>query len=108
MRYQVTIRYGILRNVENAFTQIPALKKGDKVVIRSFRGVEFGVAISQPQELDDEAVVSNMAEVLHKITEEEEEKQKEIEEEIIPSDKNSVKEKKKNTICPINLPPVEN
>ena len=59
MRYQVTIRYGILRNVENAFTQIPALKKGDKVVIRSFRGVEFGVAISQPQELDDEAVVSN-------------------------------------------------
>src|SRR3972149_6149571 len=107
MRYQVTIRYGILRNVENAFTQIPALKKGDKVVIRSFRGVEFGVAISQPQELDDEAVVSNMAEVLHKITEEEEEKQKEIEEEIIPSEYNFCQEKIKEHILPMKLASVE-
>ncbi|MEK6766886.1 MAG: regulatory iron-sulfur-containing complex subunit RicT [Planctomycetota bacterium] len=107
MRYQVTIRYGILRNVENAFTQIPALKKGDKVVIRSSRGVEFGVAISQPQELDDEAVVSNMAEVLHKITEEEEEKQKEIEEETIPSEYNFCQEKIKEHILPMKLASVE-
>jgi cell fate regulator YaaT (PSP1 superfamily) len=103
----VTIRYGILRNVENAFTQIPALKKGDKVVIRSSRGVEFGVAISQPQELDDEVVVSNMAEVLHKITEEEEEKQKEIEEETIPSEYNYCQEKIKEHILPMKLASVE-
>jgi cell fate regulator YaaT (PSP1 superfamily) len=107
MRYQVTIRYGILRNVENAFTQIPALKKGDKVVIRSSRGVEFGVAISKPQELDDEAVVSDMAEVLHKITEEEEEKQKEIEEETIPSEYNFCQEKIKEHILPMKLASVE-
>ncbi len=78
MRYQVAIRYGILRNVENAFTQISDLRKGDKVVMRSSRGVEFGVALSPPQELDDDAVVSNMGEVLHKITEEEDKKQKDI------------------------------
>ncbi len=47
MRYQVAIRYGILRNVENAFTQISDLRKGDKVIMRSSRGVEFGVALSQ-------------------------------------------------------------
>ena len=48
----MTVRYGILRNVENAFTQDADLRKGDKIVVRSNRGVEFGVAISQPQELN--------------------------------------------------------
>jgi len=41
MRYQVTVRYGILRNVENAFTQDADLEKGDKIVIRSARGVNL-------------------------------------------------------------------
>jgi glycosyltransferase involved in cell wall biosynthesis len=76
MRYQVAIRYGILRNVENAFTQVSDLRKGDKVIIRSSRGVEFGEALSQPEELDGKAIVSDMGEVLHKITAEEEKKQK--------------------------------
>ena len=79
MRYKVTVRYGILRNVENAFTQDADLKKGDRIVIRSARGVEFGVAISQPLELDAETDISGMGEVLHKVTEDEEKKQEEIE-----------------------------
>ena len=93
MRYQVTVRYGILRNVENAFTQDAELRKGDKVVIRSARGVEFGVAISQPQELNVGADVSGMGEVLHQITEEEERKQEEIEKETIPSEYSFCQEK---------------
>ncbi|MBC8548222.1 MAG: hypothetical protein H8D23_01095, partial [Candidatus Brocadiales bacterium] len=75
MRYQVTVRYGILRNVENAFTQEADLKKGDKIVIRSVRGVEFGVVISPPMELNGDTDISGMGEVLHRVTEEEEKQQ---------------------------------
>ena len=49
MQHQVTIRYGILRNIEDVYTPTPALKKGDKVVIRSPRGVELGEVVSLPQ-----------------------------------------------------------
>ncbi len=107
MKYQVTIRYGILRNVEDAITQIPALKKGDKVIIRSSRGVEYGVAISQPREMNEEAVASEMGEVLHKITEEEEKKQKEIEEETAPSEFGYCQEKIKEHNLPMKLASVE-
>ena len=107
MRYQVAIRYGILRNVENAFTQVSDLRKGDKVIIRSSRGVEFGVALSQSEELDDKAVVSDMGEVLHKITEDEEKKQIEIEEETIPSEYNYCQERIKEHKLPMKLASVE-
>ena len=107
MRYQVAIRYGILRNVENAFTQVSDLKKGDKVIIRSSRGVEFGVALSQSKELDDKVVVSDMGEVLHKITEDEEKKQIEIEEETIPSEYNYCQERIKEHKLPMKLASVE-
>ena len=107
MRYQVTVRYGILRNVENAFTQNADLRKGDKVVIRSARGVEFGVVISQPLELNGETDISGMGEVLHKITEEEERKQEEIEEKTIPSEYSFCQEKIKEHDLPMKLASVE-
>ena len=107
MKYQVSVRYGILRNVENAFTQDADLRKGDKVVIRSIRGVEFGVAISPPLELNVETDISEMGEVLHKVTEEEEKKQVEIEKETIPSEYSFCQEKIKEHNLPMKLASVE-
>jgi len=107
MRYKVTVRYGILRNVENAFTQDADLKKGDRIVIRSARGVEFGVAISQPLELDAETDISGMGEVLHKVTEDEEKKQEEIEHKSIPSEYSFCQEKIKEHKLPMKLASVE-
>ncbi len=107
MRYQVTVRYGILRNVENAFTQDADLRKGDRVVIRSTRGVEFGVAISPSLELNIETDISEMGEVLHKITEEEEKNQEEIEKQKIPSEYSFCQEKIKEHNLPMKLASVE-
>ncbi len=107
MRYQLTIRYGILRNIENAYTHIRTLRKGDKVVIRSSRGVEFGEDISQLQDLDEETAVSNMGEVLYKVTEEDEKKQREIEEETIPSEFSFCQEIIKEHNLPMKLASVE-
>jgi len=103
----VAVRYGILKNVENAFTQDADLRKGDKIVIRSTRGVELGVALTQPQELDVETDISKMDEVLHKVTEEEEKKQEEIEKETIPSEYSFCQEKIKEHNLPIKLASVE-
>ncbi len=107
MRYKVTVRYGILRNVENAFTQDADLRKGDKIVIRSARGVEFGVAISTPLELNAETDISGMGEVLHKVTEDEEKKQEEIENKTIPSEYSFCQEKIKEHKLPMKLASVE-
>ena len=107
MQHQVTIRYGILRNIENVYTPTPTLRKGDKVVIRSSRGVELGEVVSQPQEIDDKAVVQNMGEVLYKVTEEDKKKQKEIEEEKIPSEFSLCQKKIKEHNLPMKLASVE-
>ena len=107
MQHQVTIRYGILRNIENIYTPTPTLRKGDKVVIRSSRGVELGEVVSQPQEIDDKTVVQNMGEVLYKVTEEDKKKQKEIEEEKIPSEFSLCQKKIKEHNLPMKLASVE-
>ena len=103
MRYQVTIRYGILRNVENVYTNIATLIKGDKVIIRTSRGEELGEAISQPQE----PVASGMGEVLYKATEEDESKQHEVEKERIPSEISFCKKKIKEHNLPMKLVSVD-
>ncbi len=107
MKYQVTVRYGILRNVENAVARDADLRKDDKVVIRSSRGVEFGVVISPSQELNVETDISEMGEVLHKATEDEEKKQEEIERETIPSEYIFCQEKIKEHNLPMKLASVE-
>ncbi len=107
MQHQVTIRYGILRNIENVYTPTPSLKKGDKVVIRSPRGVELGEVVSQPQEIDDKAAMQNKGEVLYKVTEEDKKKQKEIEEETIPSEFRFCQKKIKEHSLPMKLASVE-
>ncbi len=109
MQHQVTIRYGILRNIEDVYTPTPTLKKGDRVVIRSPRGVELGEVVSLPQKIDDKAAIpnKNKGEVLYKVTEEDKKKQKEIEEEIIPSEFGFCQKKIKEHSLPMKLASVE-
>lgn len=110
MQHQVTIRYGILRNIEDVYTPTSALKKGDKVVIRSPRGVELGEVVSLPQKIDDKAAAvpnKNKGEVLYKVTEDDKKKQKEIEEEIIPSEFGFCQKKIKEHNLPMKLASVE-
>ncbi len=107
MQYQVTIRFGILKNIENFYTRISALKKGDKVIIRSSRGVEIGEVVSQQQKINGETYTASIGEVLYKVTEEDKKKQQKIEEEIIPSELNFCKKKVKEHNLPMKIASAE-
>ena len=84
MRHILTIRYGVLKNTSDFFAAFNSLKKGDPVIIRSSRGVEFGEVITKVKEIDDTDPIENIGEVLRKATLDDKEKQKKIIDEMIP------------------------
>lgn len=63
-----------------------SIKRGDEVIIRSHRGIEFGTVIAKVREIEDDASVEYLGEVLRKATPEDKEKQKKIDKETIPSE----------------------
>lgn len=63
-----------------------SIKRGDEVIIRSHRGIEFGTVIAKVREIEDDASVEYLGEVLRKATPEDKEKQKKIDQETIPSE----------------------
>jgi cell fate regulator YaaT (PSP1 superfamily) len=103
----IIIRYGILKNIGNFTTKISTLRKGDEVIIRTSRGVEFGEVVSLEQEESGESGSISLGEVLSKVTEEDKKKQQEIEEEIVPSEYRFCKEKIKEHKLPMKLAKVE-
>lgn len=84
MRHILTIRYGVLKNTSDFFAAFNSLKKGDPVIIRSSRGVEFGEVITKVKEIDDTDPIENFGEILRKATLDDKEKQKKILDEMIP------------------------
>ena len=84
MRHILTIRYGVLKNTSDFFNTFNSLRKGDLVVIRSSRGVEFGEVITVVKEIADTDAIENLGEVLRKATLDDREKQKKIIDEMIP------------------------
>ena len=84
MRHILTIRYGVLKNTSDFFAPFNSLKKGDPVIIRSSRGVEFGEVITKVKEIPDTDSIENLGEVLRKATLDDKEKQKKITDEMIP------------------------
>ena len=84
MRHILTIRYGVLKNTSDFFDTFNSLRKGDRVVIRSSRGVEFGEVITLVKEIADTDAIENLGEVLRKATLDDREKQKKIIDEMIP------------------------
>ena len=63
-----------------------SIKRGDEVIIRSSRGIEFGTVIAKVREIEDDASVEYLGEVLRKATPEDKEKQKKIDQETIPNE----------------------
>lgn len=84
MRHILTIRYGVLKNTSDFFTNIASLKKGDQVIIRSNRGIEFGEVITKVREVTDDVPIENLGEILRKATVDDKEKQRKINNEMIP------------------------
>lgn len=84
MRHILTIRYGVLKNTSDFFAAFNSLRKGDQVIIRSSRGVEFGEVIDKVKEIDDTESIENLGEILRKATSDDKEKQKKIQDEMIP------------------------
>ena len=107
MQYLVNVRYGTLKNIENFHTRVEGLKNGDVVVIRSNRGVEFGKIVSEAKKTDKEFKEGSPEEVLRKAVEDDQNKQKKIEEEIIPNEYKYCKKKVKELNVPMKLVGIE-
>ncbi|MGQ3685613.1 MAG: PSP1 domain-containing protein [Candidatus Loosdrechtia sp.] len=84
MRYILTIRYGVLNNTSDFISAIDSLKKGDHVVVRSSRGIEFGKIIAKVKEVPDNFSAEDIGEVLRKATSDDYEKQMKIHDEMVP------------------------
>ena len=84
MKQILTIRYGVLKNTADFFATFNSLKKGDPVVIRSNRGIEFGEVVMKVKEIDDDSPVENLGEVLRKATPDDKEKLGKIDNEMVP------------------------
>ena len=65
------------------------IKKGDKVIVETARGVEFGSVVSAPKEIEDEKVTQPLKPVLRVATEEDKKNE----------EKNRAKEKEAFDIC---------
>lgn len=84
MRHILTIRYGILKNTSDFFSTMDSLKKGEQVIIRSNRGIECGEVVTKVKEVSDDIPLENLGEILRKATAEDKEKQKRINENMVP------------------------
>ncbi len=86
MRHILTIRYGVLKSTSDFFAIFNSLKKGDQVVIRTHRGIEFGEVIAKVKEIPDDVPIENLGEILRKATLDDKEKQRKISDEMIPAE----------------------
>jgi len=84
MKQILTIRYGVLKNTADFFATFNSLKKGDQVIIRSNRGIEFGEVVTQVKEIDDNTPIENLGEILRKATPDDKEKLGKIDNEMVP------------------------
>lgn len=85
MHYRVNVRFGALRNISSFKTTLAHLKNSDKVVIRSARGVEAGEVVSKPVVVEEDSVEDGNGEILRKLTDEDREELRKIEDESIPN-----------------------
>lgn len=84
MKQILTIRYGVLKNTADFFATFNSLKKGDQVVIRSNRGIEFGEVVMKVKEIDDDSSVENLGEILRKATPDDKKNLGKIDNEMVP------------------------
>ncbi len=84
MKQILTVRYGVLKNTADFIAAFNSLKKGDQVIVRSNRGIEFGEVVMKVKEIDDNSPVENIGEILRKATPDDKEKMGKIDNEMVP------------------------
>jgi cell fate regulator YaaT (PSP1 superfamily) len=65
------------------------IKKGDKVIVETARGLEFGEVVIGPREVDDKEIIAPLKKVIRVVTEED----------IVKNNENKAKEKDAFNIC---------
>ncbi|MBI4613145.1 MAG: class I tRNA ligase family protein [Planctomycetes bacterium] len=66
--FQSCVRYGEMRYLGTFRTEIDTIRRGDRLVVRSGRGVEVGLALTPSRPLDETAEREACGEVLRKVT----------------------------------------
>ncbi|MBI5308387.1 MAG: hypothetical protein HZB37_08690 [Planctomycetes bacterium] len=84
MKQILTVRYGVLKNTADFIAAFNSLKKGDQVIVRSNRGIEFGEVVMKVKEIEDDSPVENLGEILRKATPDYKEKMGKIDNEMVP------------------------
>lgn len=84
MKQILTVRYGVLKNTADFIAAFNSLKKGDQVIVRSNRGIEFGEVVMKVKEIEDDSPVENLGEILRKATPDDKEKMGKIDNEMVP------------------------
>lgn len=106
-RAVTTVRYGAMGNVVKSFAKFGGLKLGDRVVLRTDRGVEVGSVLSTPKEVEGEGPEPSTGEILRKVTAKDLERLREIEEQQIPKERKFCEQKIKDHQLPMKLADVE-
>lgn len=105
MLYKAKVRYGLMRHIEDFFTEAPELKFKDKVVIESERGTEAGEIVSKLE--GPCGCGGTCPKILRKFTPEDHKSLREIEEKRINEALTFCKEKIHEKSLPMKLTTVE-
>ena len=108
MQYHTIVRYGAMGHVGNFSAGFSGLRKGDKCVVRTERGVEVGAILSmvEPYQGDD-AGKGMVGEILRRMTPEDFKRRENIEEVEVPKEFEFCKKRIQERGLPMNLASVE-
>ncbi|MEW6355076.1 MAG: regulatory iron-sulfur-containing complex subunit RicT [Planctomycetota bacterium] len=103
----MSVRYGAMAYVATFWAKFAGLRMGDRIVVRTERGVEVGAVLSMPITDEAEKVDDSKGEILRKVTAKDMERVREIEEEIVPKERKFCEQKIKEHNLPMKLADVE-
>jgi len=103
----VIVRYGLMCNVGRFLLKNDSVKMLDKVIMRTDRGVEWGQAITVPEQRKEDDSRPLNGEVLRKAKEGDYIKQQKLDEETVPEELRSCKEMIERHNLPMRLVSVE-
>jgi len=86
MAYLVAARFGAMHNILNFVSSTPELKTHDRILLKTERGTETGEIISPPDYIMRGTDVSSYGEVVRKMTKNDEEVVRDIEENKVPDE----------------------
>ena len=107
MPYHMIARYGAMRHIGVFETEIPDLRRGDRCILRTDRGIELGEIVTRADPNDPKQHESIVGQVLRRATERDIQRAKEIEEEFVPQEYSFCLKKIREHDLPMKLVSVE-